>query len=61
MGKIDAALCSKDSEKCSLVGVGTKQPIDNNKEMQDVVLSSNLESNGDNGLLVNGNITFLFI
>jgi lysine-specific demethylase 3 len=53
VGKTDVAPCSKDSEKCSLVGAGTEQPIDNNREIQDAVLSSKLESNGDSGLPAN--------
>jgi lysine-specific demethylase 3 len=60
VGKTDVAPCSKDSEKCSLVGAGTEQPIDNNREIQDAVLSSKLESNGDSGLPANGKITLLF-
>jgi hypothetical protein len=41
--KTNVVPCSKDFEKCSLVGVGIEQPIDNNIEIQDDVLSYKLE------------------
>jgi hypothetical protein len=59
VGKTNVVPCSKDSKKCSLVGVGIEQPIDNNIEIQNDVLSNKLESNGDSRLLVNGKITLL--
>ncbi len=59
VGKTHVVPYSKDFEKCSVVRVGIEQPIDNNIEIQDDVLSSKLESNGNSGLPTNGKITLL--
>ncbi len=43
VGKTNVVPCSKDSKKCSLVGARSEQPIDNNIEIKDDVLSCKLE------------------